>query len=328
MDFNQIAKVTKYERKEELLTKIKKIIEDFCRDRKLIVYGGLAMDRYLKDLGHSGIYDNYETVDYDTYSLNYLQDSEDLAKILHESGVTYIKVHSGFKPTTRKIHLTILSTSVIDINEVTPEKYEILNPTRLKDGLYYIRSDAFFEDQIKNLVTNLYIDYYRIPKIIKRLELLFKYFQPYGELLKKPSFEYEIPDKYLEISGIWAGDFAFSHYYDGGSSPKGTPILYTDNKETIEKASEFPFMIFPMEGVTIYKPIDVNDRKIMIAPPALQLYFYFKQKINENTSKYDFQIWFLTKDGFPYPNYKDSYLYHPDKLEEKRYEYIKSIHLR
>lgn len=318
---NQIAKIEKYKRRQSLLESINSIIEQFCRERKLIIYGGIAIDRYLKSKGHPGIYDKYESIDYDTYSVNYLQDAEDLGKLLHESGIPYIKVHSGFKPTTRKIHISMLSTSVIDINEVSAEKYEILSPTKLKDGLLYIRPDALFEDQIKNLVTNLFIDYYRIPKIITRIRLLFEYF-PIKYKEYTPEYT-DLPEKYIEAKGIWAGDFAFNYYHK--KKLGGAAILYTDDKDLL-KTTDIP--VYQMEGVTIYNPVTYNKTTIMIAPPALLLYFYFKMKIAEDTDKYDYQIWYLTEKSFPYPNYKEVYLYYPKPIEKEKYENIKSILLR
>ncbi len=313
---NQLVKQEKYKRNEILFNKLKKIIEDFCKERKLIIYGGLAMDKLLRAAGHQGIYDQYEVPDYDTYSTNFLVDTEDLGRRIHESGVPYVKIHSGFKPSTRKIHITLLSISVIDVNEVSVEHYNALNPKDI-DGLLYIRPDALFEDQIKNLVTNLYKDYHRIPKIVKRIPLLLQYFP-----VIPSSSKYEPSDlKPVGIeswTGIIAGDYVFNYYHTGSFS--GIPILYSDH----ERAENFAYPYYPMEGETIYNIVD----GIKIAPQSLLLYFYFKMKIAENTDQYDYQIWYLMKDGFPFPNYKDTFIYHPREEKEQRYEYPKKILLK
>ena len=80
-----------------------------------------------------------------------------------------------------------------------------------------------------------------------------------------------------------------------------------------------------MEGETAYELAQYENKEIKIAPPALLLYFYFKLKIGQNTNKYDFQIFYLTKSGFPYINYKECLIYHPLRIVSPRYEYHKNI---
>jgi len=316
---NELVKREQFRRSKELFDKVGTIIEKYCRENKLIIYGGLAMDKYLKNAGHVGIYDGFETIDYDVYSTNHVVDAEKLGKIIHESDVPYVKIHSGMSPTTRKINIALLSTSVIDINHISPEEYMVLSPTVI-DGLYYIRTDALFEDQIKNVVTNLFADSHRIPKIINRLKLLTKYFPIIPETFAKiDTTQYISTEDLGKVSGIIAGDFAYNYYVSGETG--GIPILYSE--EPAPEGWIFPYYV--MEGETIYEEVSGG---LKLAPPALLLYFYFKMKITENTSAYDTQIYTLMQYGFPFPNYKEVSIYLPkhDPIRPK-YENIATLWL-
>lgn len=313
INFDEVYKKAKYMRNKEMLDTIKTVIEHYCRERKMIIYGGLALDKLLRQKTGKGIYGNYEMVDYDVYSANYLQDSEDLAKALNSHGIPYIKVHSGFKPTTRKIHITTLSTSVIDINYVSEEKYKTLYPVEI-DGLLYIRPDALYEDQIKNLCTNLFVDHHRIPKIVKRLPIILENFPVIAK--ENRVTKDVIPVETIPEHGILAGDYAFNYYMTGKF--EGKPILYSDIIP-----DNYPYLSYDMEGITAYYLIDGHK----IATKALLLYLYFKFKIEKNTDEYDYQIWALTSEGFPFVNYKAVSYYYPIWKEPKKWEYHKTIHL-
>lgn len=73
------------EKDYKLRKKALQIVENFIIDRKLIIYGGLAIDNALRVYGEK-IYDDETLPDYDVFSPNSVTDAYDLADILHTAG--------------------------------------------------------------------------------------------------------------------------------------------------------------------------------------------------------------------------------------------------
>ena len=72
------------------INKLIKILEDFLIKKKLIVYGGLAINNILPK--HAQFYDRaVEVPDYDFYSQNAMDDAIELANIYYKNGYTEIE---------------------------------------------------------------------------------------------------------------------------------------------------------------------------------------------------------------------------------------------
>ena len=79
--------------KDPEVKRIIKIVEDFLRVRKLICYGGTAINALLP--AQDQFYDmNVELPDYDFFSPDPLKDAKDLADIYYKKGFTKIEAKS------------------------------------------------------------------------------------------------------------------------------------------------------------------------------------------------------------------------------------------
>lgn len=92
------------------------IVEKFIRRKKLILYGGMAIDISLKARDHDGIYTDDSIPDYDFMSSDSYNDSIELADILHKAGMPNISAINALHITTRRVRVNYIS--VADITHV------------------------------------------------------------------------------------------------------------------------------------------------------------------------------------------------------------------
>lgn len=98
------------------------IVRKFIIDKKLLIFGGMAIDLNLKITGHPGIYKENAIPDYDFMSPNFYDDSNELAKILYESGLVNISSINAMHVTSRKVRVNFVP--VADISYVPKNIYE------------------------------------------------------------------------------------------------------------------------------------------------------------------------------------------------------------
>ena len=73
---------------------IMEVVEMYLRKKKLICYGGTAINNILPESDQ--FYDfKIDVPDYDFYSPNALKDAKDLADIYHHKGFTDVEAKSG-----------------------------------------------------------------------------------------------------------------------------------------------------------------------------------------------------------------------------------------
>ena len=117
------------------IKKMLTIVEDFLRDKKLICYGGTAINNILPD--SDKFYDkNTELPDYDFFSMNAMNDAKELADIYVKAGFEEVEAKSGVHKGTFKVYVNF--TPVADITHLDSEIFKNL----LKDsiniiGIYY-----------------------------------------------------------------------------------------------------------------------------------------------------------------------------------------------
>ena len=97
------------------------IVKKFVIDRKLIVFGGLAIDRALRLKG-TKIYRNDEKPDIDVLSPNSVEDSYDLVDILKEKGFLNVASIRGVHVTTMRVRTNFIY--VLDIGYISKELYK------------------------------------------------------------------------------------------------------------------------------------------------------------------------------------------------------------
>ena len=148
--------------------KIINIIETFLKDKKLICYGGTAINNILpkKDQFYTGT----EFPDYDFYSKNAIGDAKQLANIYFKNGFKNILAKSGMHYGTYKVFVNYIP--VADITQINSRLYKKLSETAyVRNGMYYCPPDY--------LRMNMYLelsrpkgDVSRWEKVYSRLKLL------------------------------------------------------------------------------------------------------------------------------------------------------------
>ncbi len=150
-----------------------KILEDFLKKKKLICYGGTAINNILPD--QAKFYDkSVDIPDYDFYSSNALNDAKELADIYYKNGYREVEAKSGVHYGTFKVYVNF-----IPIADVTHLHSGIFNNLKedavVISGIYYCPANF--------LRMNMYLelsrpmgDTSRWEKILKRLILLSQYY--------------------------------------------------------------------------------------------------------------------------------------------------------
>lgn len=147
------------------------IVETFLRNKKLICYGGTAINNILPK--SEQFYDkDIELPDYDFYSSNALNDSIELADIYYKNGYVNVEAKSGVHFGTFKVYVNFLA--IADITELKEEiMHSIKKDSITVNGIMYAPPNF--------LRMNMYLelsrpagDVSRWEKVLKRLLLLNK----------------------------------------------------------------------------------------------------------------------------------------------------------
>lgn len=153
--------------------RIIQILEDFLFSKKLICYGGTAINNILPK--QAQFYDkNVEIPDYDFFSPNALQDAKELSDKYYLAGYDEVEAKSGMHPGTYKVYVNFLP--VADITYLHPSLFSNL----MEDSITiagikyappnYLRMAMYLELSRPNG------DVSRWEKVLKRINLLNKYY--------------------------------------------------------------------------------------------------------------------------------------------------------
>ncbi len=149
-----------------------KIVEEFLIDKKLICYGGTAINNILPK--HAQFYNkNVEVPDYDFFSPTALEHAKELADIFFRRGYDEVEAKTGVHEGTYKVFVNFIP--VADITFLHPTLYAALkrDAIRIAGIRYapanYLRMGMFLE------LSRPEGDVSRWEKVLKRLNLLNKY---------------------------------------------------------------------------------------------------------------------------------------------------------
>jgi hypothetical protein len=162
-----IAKVNNADVKKMLT-----IVEDFIRKKKLICYGGTAINNILPKFAQFYKKD-IQLPDYDFFSANPIDDSKELADIYYKNGYTDVEAKSGLHFGTFKVFVNFIP--IADITFLHPEIYNSISKDVIKiNGLHYappnfLRMSMYLE------LSRPDGDVSRWEKVLQRLSLLNKY---------------------------------------------------------------------------------------------------------------------------------------------------------
>lgn len=149
------------------------ILEKFLINKKLICYGGTAINNILPKSAQFYNRD-VEIPDYDFYSKNALDDAKELSDIFFSEGFTDVEAKSGVHKGTYKVFVNFIP--IADVTSLYPEIYDNLS----KDSITimgirycppnYLRMSMYLE------LSRPAGDVSRWEKVLKRLTLLNKYY--------------------------------------------------------------------------------------------------------------------------------------------------------
>jgi hypothetical protein len=149
--------------------KIISIVEDFIANKKLVCYGGTAINNILPE--DAQFYNkDIELPDYDFYSNNALDDAKELADIYYKAGYEDVEAKSGVHHGTYKVFVNF--TGIADITQMEPALFKaITRDAIIKKGIRYAPPD-FLRMAMYLELSRPDGDVSRWEKVQKRLVLL------------------------------------------------------------------------------------------------------------------------------------------------------------
>jgi len=166
-------KQQKQGRNEKEVNDIMTIVEDFLRKRKLICYGGTAINNILPS--EDQFYDySIELPDYDFYSPNALKDTKDLADIYIKQGFEDVEAKSGVHHGTYKVF--VKNIPVADVSQLNNVLFKnIYKDAKQYNGIKYCPPN-FLRMAMYLELSRPFGDVSRWEKVLKRLTLLNKHY--------------------------------------------------------------------------------------------------------------------------------------------------------
>ena len=148
-----------------------KILENFMRRKKVVCYGGTAINNILPVTDQ--FYDkDVEIPDYDFFSPMALKHAKELADIYADHDYTDVEVRSGVHVETYKVFVNFIP--IADITQLEPKIFKVLHKEAIrKEGISYAPPD-YLRLQMYNELSRPDGDVSRWEKVYKRLLLLNK----------------------------------------------------------------------------------------------------------------------------------------------------------
>lgn len=163
----------KIQKKRHVNDKVLNIVRQFIIDKKLICYGGTAINDILPK--EQQFY-NYETdiPDYDFFSPNAMEDAKELCNIFTKENVHSIESKNAFIHGTYKVFVNFVA--IADITQVDKGFYEyLLNQNIKKDNVLYTPPE-FLRMSLHQELARPLGDISRWEKVYSRLQVLNNYF--------------------------------------------------------------------------------------------------------------------------------------------------------
>lgn len=203
------------------IQKMIEIVEEFLRIKKLICYGGTAINNILPK--QSQFYNKeVEIPDYDFFSNNSLNDAKELADMYFKKGYTIVQASSGLHHGTYKVFVNYIP--IADITHIPKPLYEAIKKEAIKVAgiLYtppnYLRMSMYLE------LSRPAGDTSRYEKVYKRLKLLNEHYpmnvscdkiniKQKREKDKNANKIYEnVKNTFIDDSVVFFGGYAVSQY--------------------------------------------------------------------------------------------------------------------
>ena len=151
------------------IKKLVSVVEDFIRKKKLICYGGTAINNILPK--YAQFYDRDTKIpDYDCYSPNPVEDAKELANIYYRQGYRDVEAKAGMHFGTFKVFVNFIAVADITLLHQDIYKHIIKDCVKV-DGLNYAPPD-FLRLSMYLELSRPKGDTDRWEKVLTRLDLL------------------------------------------------------------------------------------------------------------------------------------------------------------
>jgi len=226
-----------------------RIVERFLRKKRLVCYGGTAINNILPV--NDQFYDkDIEIPDYDFFSADALNDAKKLADIYLEEGYTEIEAKAGVHHGTYKVFVNFIP--VADITYIPKDLFKAIQNKGIKvNGIYYAPPDYLRMAMYLEL-SRPKGDVSRWEKVMKRLTLLNKHYP-----MKNPKCDHmnfmrsfegtqedarniysTVKDTAIQQGLVFFGGYASKVY--NKYMPKKKRIQYKDKQPDFDLLSEDP----------------------------------------------------------------------------------------
>ncbi len=151
------------------IVKMIEIVEEFLKNKKLLCYGGTAINNILPK--HAQFYNKeFEIPDYDFYSYDALTHAKELADVYYAAGYEQVEAKSGVHEGTFKVFVNFIPMA--DITSIHKELFDSLSKKSISvAGINYVPPDFLRMGMFLEL-SRPAGDISRWEKVFKRLNLL------------------------------------------------------------------------------------------------------------------------------------------------------------
>jgi hypothetical protein len=244
------------------IKRIYAILINFIRKRKLVCYGGSAINAILPN--SAKFYDEAtELPDYDVFSTNAIQDAKDLVDVYTQHGFDDVEARSGMHVGTFKVFVNFVG--ILDLTEVPQELFNEL------------KADAIVKRQMLNA-----------PPLYLRMALNLELSRPMGDISRweKVASRLQLLDKHFP--------------YETTATPTPIPIYRTASlrKFTPENTKEDEDEDEDEEGVVqdiVYRYL-VGKQSVFFGMHALTIYREMDDKEHQNQKYSEYECDVLIKD--------------------------------
>jgi hypothetical protein len=153
--------------------KMLKIVEDFIVRKRLVCYGGTAVNNILPKFAQFYNRD-IEVPDYDFYSANALNDAKELADIYYKEGYTDVEAKSGVHMGTFKVFVNFIP--IADVTQLNKTIFDAISKDAIKIAGIHYAPPNFLRMAMYLELSRPAGDTSRWEKVFKRLGLLNKHY--------------------------------------------------------------------------------------------------------------------------------------------------------
>tara|TARA_B100000401_G_scaffold162914_1_gene108782 strand:+ start:7556 stop:8890 length:1335 start_codon:yes stop_codon:yes gene_type:complete len=175
---NAVDEIQQNQKREEIksydILKLISVVEDFISKKKLICYGGSAINNILPD--DDQFYDKRVDIpDYDFFSTNAVAHAKELADIFHKKGYVDIEAKAGVHYGTYKVFVNFIP--IADITQMNREVFDVLFKESIIVNNIHYASANFLRMSMYLELSRPNGDVSRWEKVMNRLILLNKHYK-------------------------------------------------------------------------------------------------------------------------------------------------------